>query len=94
MVSELRALANLISEKVDEIEAVLLSKGLSLPSLDSNETYTKESELGRNDPQVADACKVVAGAADRLISSVYSPVTNISLCAVGVSERRQQQLKS
>jgi hypothetical protein len=72
---DLRKLSDIISRAVDQIEAILAEKNLDFPSLDAS--FSVESEVAREIPEVIVAANLIASAAVQLASVARTPAMTI-----------------
>lgn len=82
-VVELRALANLINDSVEKIEAACKAGPKSYPLLD--DSFTPDSEAIRKDPTVAAEGDIIVAAATQLIAAVRPPSVSLTVHALQVS---------
>lgn len=85
MKSELRALADLIVQQVDIIEATCAEQQFELPSLD--QAYSPESEVARQDPRVAKAITLLNSATNQMGLLTRSAGESVLMKALGVRDR-------
>ncbi|KAF8510927.1 O-methyltransferase [Hysterangium stoloniferum] len=92
MISTLRALSDLISAAVDQIEQRCILESIEFPSLDG--LFTLDSEKTRREPDIAKAISVIVAAASQLVVTVREPsVTMINTaCGFHVSAALQTVL--
>ena len=81
-VAALRALQNIITTSIDQIEESCKSRGLDFPSLD--EPFTGENDAARADPVVQEASTLLAAAAHQLVATVQQPQKTIFTATVWV----------
>lgn len=85
MKSELRALADLIVQQVDIIEATCAEQKFELPCLD--QAFSPESEVARHDPRVAKAVTLLNAATNQIGLLTRSAGESVLMKALGVSGR-------
>lgn len=85
MKSELRALADLIVQQVDIIEATCAEQKFELPCLD--QAFSPESEVARHDPRVAKAVTLLNAATNQIGLLTRSAGESVLMKALGVSRR-------
>lgn len=83
MKSSIRALAELIIENVDVLEADCAGRGVEVPSL--LEPFTPGSGFAMDKPEVRKATSVIAAAAQQLVQTVRPPQMNLITTSYGVS---------
>lgn len=79
---ELRALVDLISTSVDNIEHACIASGQPFPSL--SEPFTRESEAIRLSPAVQQAGDILVAAAAQLTAVVRSPTATAMIYGMQV----------
>ena len=83
MTSKLRALADLIVQQVDIIEATCAEQNFDLPSLD--QPFTPESEVARNDVRISKATTLLNSAANQIGLETRPAGESVLMRALGVS---------
>lgn len=79
---ELRALSDLISRSVDDIQKFCTAKKEAFPSPD--EPFSLSSEAVRLSPELVDPTRTLVAAASQLISAVRSSPANLLTAALQV----------
>ena len=82
MKSSIRALAELVLEYIDALEADCARRGAEVPSL--LDPYTPGSEFTLEDANVQRASTVIVAAAQQLIQTVQNPQVNLLMTAYSV----------
>ena len=80
---ELKALARLVSDSVEEIEKSCKARNVRFPSL--SEPFSLGSEAARADPVVMQAAGNITGAAGQLVALVRPTPLTLLLTSVSVS---------
>jgi hypothetical protein len=83
--SPLRQLADLISSKVSEIEAIFEKQGLDYPGLDNPFVPGSPSELAALAPDVAQCTALVVAACGQLSTTLNGPGATLFNTSAGVS---------
>lgn len=83
MKSSIRALAELILENIDVLEADCAQRNAEVPSL--QEPFESGSSFATDKPEVRKASSVIAAAAQQLVQTVRAPEVNLITTAYGVS---------
>lgn len=83
MKSTIRALAELVLQNIDALEADCSRRGVEAPSL--RDPYKPGSEFSLNDIDVQKASTVIVAAAQQLINTVQPPQVNLVMTAYSVS---------
>ena len=83
MTSKLRALADLIVQQVDIIEATCAEQNVDLPSLD--QPFSPESEVARNDVRISKAITLLNSAANQIGLETRPAGESVLMRALGVS---------
>ena len=82
MVSTLRSLVDVISRRVDALEADCEKHVIAVPSLD--ETYSPELDLPRDDPEILKSTNFIIAAALQLVQTLRSPQLTLQHLGGGV----------
>lgn len=82
---ELKALAKLIYDSVEDIETNCKARNVNFPSL--SEKFTPESEVFRGNPAIIQATGNITAAASQLIALARPPAVTLSTKSIQVSTR-------
>ena len=82
MKSSIRALAELVLDNIDVLEADCARRGADIPSL--QDPYKAGTEFTLDDPDVQNASTIIIAAAQQLIQTIQNPQVNLLMTAYSV----------
>lgn len=82
MKSSIRALAELVLQNIDTLEADCARRGADIPSL--QDPYKAGTEFTLEDADVQNASTIIIAAAQQLIQTIQSPQVNLLMNAYSV----------